>query len=76
VAGDAVAGASALPPVPEGDGLAALVLTAPLVATPVPVPAPALELAGALLTAPLALQAATAATLTAAIAHASRRVRR
>jgi hypothetical protein len=67
-----------LPPVPEGDGLAALVLTAPLVAAPAPVPAPAPEpeLAGALLTAPLALQAATAATLTAAIAHASRRVRR
>ena len=63
-------GTSALPPVPEGDGLAALVLTAPLVAAPVP------ALAGALLTAPLALHAATATTLTAAIAHASKRGRR
>jgi hypothetical protein len=67
-----VGGTSALPLALEGVGLAALVLTAPLVATP----APALELAGALLTAPLALHAATAATLTAAIAHASKRGRR
>jgi hypothetical protein len=54
-----------------GVALAALVLTAPLVA--IEVPAPVLD--GALLTAPLALQAARAATLAAATVHASTRAR-
>jgi uncharacterized membrane protein YbhN (UPF0104 family) len=60
------------PPVPAGVGVAALVLTAPLVAIAVP----ASVLDGALATAPLALQAARAATLAAATAHASARLRR
>jgi hypothetical protein len=51
-----------------GVGLAAPVLLAPLV----PVPA----LVGVLLTAPLALHAATAATLATTAAHAAKRVRR
>jgi len=69
-----VGGTSALPLALEGVGLAALVLTAPLVAAPAPalVGAPV----GALPTAPLALHAASAATLAAATAHASKRERR
>jgi hypothetical protein len=72
LAGDPVVGPWGCEPllVPAGVGLAALVLTAPLVA------APASVLGGALPTAPLALHAASAATLAAAAAHASRRARR
>ena len=55
---------------PVGVGLAAPVLAAPLVAAPVP------ALVGVLLTAPLALHAATAATLATTTAHATRRARR
>ena len=50
---------------PAGVGLAAPVLAAPLVAVPAP------AFVGAPLTAPLALHAATAATLATTTAHAS-----
>jgi hypothetical protein len=56
--------------VPVGVGLASPVLVAPLV------PAPAAALVGVLLTAPLALHAATAATLATTTAHAAKRARR
>jgi hypothetical protein len=56
--------------VPVGVGLAAPVLPASFVAAPAP------ALVGVPLTAPLALHAATAATLATTTAHATKRARR